>query len=341
MNSVRASARNPTADIARALAALLIIAGHALVFAAMPQHWLASLSHLATPMFFFLSGAFISLRRPLHEWLRTRLDALLKPYIVVLLGWAVVHDVTGVLDWSSYLAGMLYGTGATIVILPLWFLPHLLLVISCAQLLLRAVKRWRVDERWYWLLLLLPLLAKPLLQAGWPQEGLPFSADLLVLSLPLVFAGHLLANCVRQFVPSLPVCVVAIAAVWVAAKYGAAAIDMNRRLWGSPLATMLMVAAGLYVMQCLAVWLSKIASISKALAWFGRYTLLVLLFHFLWLRWLFRLLREQGIVMNEGWVVVAVVACVLLCCVTIVIVQRSNVLSRCLLPLPHNRSAIA
>lgn len=325
--------RNRSADIARALAALLLIAGHAMAFAAMPQHWLAGLSHLATPVFFFLSGAFISLRLPLREWLRTRLEALLKPYVVVLLVWAVVHDVSGTIDWYSYLAGMLYGTGRTITILPLWFLPHLLLVLCCMRLLLLAGQRMRVNERWYWwLVVLLPVVASPVLQRSAPVGGLPWGADLLLLSLPLLLAGHLLEDRVRQFVPSIPFCLLAVFAVWLTAQYGGAAIDMNQRLWQSPLAAMLMTAAGVYVVMCLAAWLSATGKVSAALAWFGSHTLLVLLFHFLWLRVLFRCLREQGVVVGEGWLVLVWVACVLLCCATIAAVQRSRVLSRCLLP---------
>lgn len=340
MSGERSPVRNLTVDIARALAALLIIAGHALAFASQPHHALAVVSHLGSPLFFFLSGVFLSLRRPPRVWLHQRLDALLKPYVVVLLAWAVVHEVTGTLDWPTYLAGMVYGTGATITILPLWFLPHLLLVLCCAQLLLRMGQAVAADMRWYWLpVLLLPALAQPVLQAGWPSQGLPFSADLLPLSLPLVLAGYLLAAPVRHWVPRLPVCVMAMMAVWLAVRYGGAAIDMNLRLWTAPLATMLMVAAGLYVLLCLAVWCAGLGPLATALAWFGRHSLLVLLFHFLWLRLLFRWLREQGVVVDAGWIVAASFACVALCCATILVVQRSSVLSRCLLPASHAGSA--
>ncbi len=81
-----APSRNKIVDVAKGIAGVFVVLGHALFFRYQDRA-LLQLVHFTTPLYIFLSGVLMKVDRPWRQsWLRL-IDALLKPYIVVLLIW--------------------------------------------------------------------------------------------------------------------------------------------------------------------------------------------------------------------------------------------------------------
>jgi fucose 4-O-acetylase-like acetyltransferase len=78
--------RNRTVDVAKGIAGVFVVLGHTLAFR-YQEGALLLLTHLTTPLYLFLSGVFIKVDRPWRQAVMRLLDALLKPYFVVLLAW--------------------------------------------------------------------------------------------------------------------------------------------------------------------------------------------------------------------------------------------------------------
>lgn len=324
------SVRHQGIDIARGMAALLIMTGHALAFR-QQTGWLADSSHIGSPLFFFLSGVFLSLPQSWPIWSMQKADALLKPYLLVLAAMGVAYAILGRMDWLNYVSGVLFANGSSIVLLPLWFLPHLFLSLCCAALLLWV----GCSSTVWWIFVLAVLACVPSILAMLP--ALPLSADLLPVSIPLVIAGYLLSRRVKGFTANLPLFCVASAIFFGLLLYRGAAIDMNLRIYRDHFYTPVFIASGIFVLLCVAAWLQTVRWLGEGLAFLGRYSLLVLLFHFLWLRRIFHYLKESPVDSVNMQVMIAVVLCVLLCVGTIKLVCASRWLSLLLLPAISNR----
>lgn len=341
--------RNRTVDVAKGIAGVLVVLGHTLAFR-YQDGALLLLTHLTTPLYLFLSGVFIKVNRPWRQALWRLFDALLKPYFVVLLLWGVWHALYGNFDWFYYLAGVLYGTGSTIVLVPLWFLPHIFLCCVVARIFLKdfrcaenltacvllivvglTVGLYAID--WVW--------RQPLpVGDGWRYwfaatthwPGLPFSADVLPVSVACLLAGYVLSERVQRchFRALLWLMAALIAAVVI---YNGAFFDINRRVVVKPLGVAILLAAGLYAVISGAAGLARWKLAADFFSYLGRYFLLVLLLHLLVLRWVYR--GFEAWLPNSGdWqIVVMFVVGMALSLVLIEVVRRSCALSLLLLPL--------
>lgn len=330
---------------------MLVVLGHALAFR-YQTGWLLQLTHLTTPLFIFLAGVFMAPYKPWGQSLWRKTDGLLKPYVFVLLGWGVVHAFSGKLAWNSYLAGVVYGTGATIVLVPLWFLPHLFLCLLTGAVVIRGCDRMALPPvacgvlaavllliagvygiEWMWRQPLPAGIWKRLLGPATHWPGLPFSADVLPVTLPILLAGYWLSSQIKQFRLQPRVSVFAFAVIGLLLTGQHVAFDINRRIFEGGMLAGLFIAAGIYVVLSLSVWLSRYTKVSSAVAYVGRHFLLILLLHLLVLRGLFRQL-QQGLPDLVDWhVPLAFIAGMLLSVLLVEIVRRSRWLSLLLLPV--------
>jgi hypothetical protein len=115
------------------------------------------LTHLSTPLFVFFSGVFLNIDRPFFESVIRKADGLLKPYLVVLLVLGMVYAAMGAL-LLPYIVGVLYATGPTIALVPLWFLPHLFICLLAGIAVLQLCKRLALPRYGYIFLLLFLLM---------------------------------------------------------------------------------------------------------------------------------------------------------------------------------------
>lgn len=287
-------ARNPTLDIAKGLGILLVVLGHS-GFAADHQGGLfRGIFSFHMPLFFVLAGVFVRQETAFGPFLRGRIQALLKPYAVVLTLWGVWNLVEG---WFlhheahpvhlGYLLGIPYGTGQSLAPwTPLWFLPHLVLASVALLVVLKATSRTIQVMLIPVLLLggavLLPWAARPLpfhLPGQGPMVGLPWSLDLLPLTLAFLLTGHQLSDRLQilrfRWLPFL-----ASAALFTGLHVGfRQPLDLSARACGPLAVTALQAAAGIHLCLSLADLLGRWRPLALPLAHAGSGSLFILIFH--------------------------------------------------------------
>jgi fucose 4-O-acetylase-like acetyltransferase len=344
--------RNMTVDVAKGIAGILVVLGHTLAFR-YRDGVVLQLTHLTTPLYIFLSGVFFLPERP---WLRSMLrlvDALLKPYFVVLLAWGCWYAAQGVWSWGSYAVGVLYATGASIALVPLWFLPHLFLCRIVGKGLLRsAIARQASNKKLFMIATIFWVMGCWLLDVVWRQPlpegsvwqrwfvplthwpGLPFSADVLWLTLPCLLMGRALSQSVQHCGFSIIKWVAALILMGVAI-YAGATFDINRRIIEQPAWTTVLVVTGLYSIVIGSAGILRWPMVATALSYFGRYFLLVLLLHLVVLRWVFKAVIMHLPDMDVWQTPLLFLVGILLSLLLIEVVRRNRVLSWLLLPLPR------
>ena len=194
-------------DIAKGVGILLVVLGHNdfEVISVFLQRLIYSF-HM--PLFFFLSGYFLNTTIPFFDFVKKRFNSLLKPFLFTVL---LIYFTSVSFEKMSFATAItrtvksLYGSGAYLDWVQLWFLPHLFAVSLYAFLFITLVSRLR--NRWLtWGILLATLAIAilflnrfypfPVSMFGKDYElwGLPFSLD-LVLATGFFF---ILGNEVRQ-----------------------------------------------------------------------------------------------------------------------------------------------
>jgi len=291
-------ARNSTIDIAKGLGILLVIFGHNDLVIGEKGELFRIIFSFHVPLFFFLSGVFLNESGDAAAFMRSRADALLKPCFVVLAVFGVLRTTVALHpgeSWDSvhvgYLLGMLYGTGSTIAVEPLWFLPHLFLASVFSFFVLRSMRDAAREQ--------VALVAGALLVLGavcidhfWltgPVKlgrgqvsclpGLPWSLDLLPVTSALLIAGRLSARRIASMDFQLPLFLVALAVFAGLHIQFDETIDLNRRVYGNFFVCSLQAAAGIYLVLSLSALLARFEAWRRTLAYIGSGTLFILIGH--------------------------------------------------------------
>jgi fucose 4-O-acetylase-like acetyltransferase len=147
---------------------------------------------------FFLSGVVLNESNTFRQFLITRLQSLLKPYFAVLL---IIGACKMVLEglktrgipsssWG-HIEGIFHATGRSIDWIPMWFLPHLFVVSGVAFLAIKLTKSNTV----MWIFATASLITGYRLLR---PTDLPWSMDLLPLSLPFMLLGYVFRNAVKS-----------------------------------------------------------------------------------------------------------------------------------------------
>ncbi len=300
--------RNRTIDAAKGLGILLVVLGHSrLAPDGGALHRVIFSFHV--PLFFVLSGVFLQVEDGLLPAARTRAAALLAPYFAVSLAVGAVRlprmmaSPEG--EVARFAAGVLHGTGASIPWAPLWFLPHLFLASLCALALAKLARRPACM-----------LAAAALLIAfggatlgAVPVPGLPWSADLLPVTVGFVLLGNALGPWVGRG-PGWRVAGIAAAGFAVLHLGFDMGMDLNRRLYGTVPAATLAALLGIVLSLGLASALAATRA-GAALAWLGARTMPVLLFHWFLLAAVFAAMSGRGAGFGASALTSLAVACLL------------------------------
>ena len=291
-NSTPSASRLEWIDAAKGLCIALVALHHSSLSAMLPA---ASelLGLVRMPLFFFLSGIFMDASRPVSRFLVKRADAWLKPYVVVLTVAAVLTAATksGSMIW--HLQHALYGSGLRLhgAFVPLWFLPHLFLVSVVSYCLLKYTS---FDRLGWWGGALCLAAGLWVCSVGlnhfvtWrldgfgisvQLQGLPFGADLLLVTLGFFQAGYLARSVIERFAPRLAYCCIALGILVVITLWSDAKLDLFRRVMTAPVAVYAGAGAGIYVLLSLVFYVMRWRPVANVLLAMGRGSLFILLFH--------------------------------------------------------------
>ncbi|GGC17297.1 hypothetical protein GCM10007205_27860 [Oxalicibacterium flavum] len=343
--------RLPMIDVAKGVGILLIVLGHNRIFS---SHYGDAANFLAAfrlPFFFFISGViFSAANRSVGTIALMRADAWLKPYVMALLVGGLLKVVAGKETVESVLLGIFYGTGFTLGWNVLWFLPHLwLLYVSVAVLVRHGNALIKTPLR-KGLLLLFFLCAGFFLMDSFDTVatnpacrrimevdpellhcGLPFSADVLLLSATYFLLGHFLSTPAKAFRLNIAGMLLAIAvSLYLNMQYGFR-IDFNMRRYDSLLISTVQALAGIYMMLCLCTLLARVPRVREMLCYIGRGSLMILICHAQIQFPLVAMLQNRVPPLMAG--IIGFVACVSASLLIWEICKRNRLLSRLFLPL--------
>lgn len=273
------SSRHTAIDIAKGIGTVLVVLGHNPTVGRWGwPGWMIFSFHM--PLFFVLSGLFLRPSDDAGRFAISRFHSILKPYFVVALLIAVakwlasLKGVVAPIDTAQLFGGVLHGTGATLMWTPMWYLPHLFIAACVSLLLLKAlVGRPR---------LVLPLCAV-LLTVGVLSIGrlpeLPWSADLLLLTVPFMLAGWRLRDWLFAARSGGLSCGVALAVFVTLNLAFTARMDLNMRVYDHLLISTAEAACGIYLVLAAASRWQHIGLLSRAFSTLGSASLFILIFH--------------------------------------------------------------
>lgn len=183
-------------DILRAIAIILVIAGHIpyVDFNTDFHKWVYSF-HI--PLFFFISGISLSFtnysKTSFKQLLKKRFNRIYSPYLI----WGILLSIP---TFSLLtIPKIIYGTHKSIASVTnssLWFLPVLfisLLVVDSIMLLLTKKKKLSKLPLILLLFLLLSLIipSQPTIQSLLSGHNLPFGIDIIPMTIVFLFLGYL------------------------------------------------------------------------------------------------------------------------------------------------------
>jgi len=310
------AARNHTIDVAKGLGIILVVLGHNQMVLHDKGEVYRCIFSFHMILFLFLSGVFLVRVIALSRLLSSRADSLLKPYFVVLgaIGIAKLAKglaTSGTLESSrlAELIGMLYGTGSTVGLTPMWYLPHLFIALILAYVIQNATRTWRplavtalasfmvavgvvgIDLFWF---------PGPFRFAGFDLPmlpGLPWSIDLLPITTGVILIGSLLSAQVRRFRFDTFRFVLAVSVFILLHLWFDEIIDLNMRVYGSFIVATLQAVTGVYLSLSVAELLGRVPMVRSVLGYIGSGTLFILIFHVIYqgfaYAWLFRQLGDR------------------------------------------------
>jgi fucose 4-O-acetylase-like acetyltransferase len=229
---------------------------------------------------------------------KTRANSLLRPYFVVLTILGIVKMLQSTegqfgMNGLDYFIGMLYGTGNTIAWIALWFLPHLFISLIASLMILKAIETRTGNKGWMTLAALALLtIGIGFIDAFWRPAaedirfvgpgrflGLPWSADLVPITSSFIIFGYLLAEPVKSIRFSPVGLFVSLVVFVLLHYYFDDSMDLNERVYGSPIVSTILAFAGIYITFSIASLLQDFPFFKKPFAYLGSGTLFVLIFH--------------------------------------------------------------
>lgn len=285
------TSRNRTIDVARGLGILLVVLGHnPLVWKDSGESYRIIFSfHM--PLFFFLSGIFFNPKKGFLETIREKADGLLKPYIVILLSLGLLGAIAKKQALADYMVGVILATGGTIGWTPLWFLPHLFMVILLSWVLTRAgADRPKIGHFVLAVLTLLLFIGISMIRVFWQtpislmgsdhiMNGLPWSVDLLPVTISYFLLGHHFSSEARNFSPTLVKVATATTVFGAAHLLANQTIDLNNRQFDGFLFPVLASMSGIYLTLTASYALRSVGRTGEILAMLGSASLIILIFH--------------------------------------------------------------
>lgn len=276
-------------DIAKGIGILLVVAGHNWIVLASKGELYRMVYSFHIPLFFILAGTFFNSNKSFGITLKERFQTLLIPYLftsIVIEVIAIVFNFDLILFFKSIL-WVFYGTGTQMRWVAFWFLTHLFLVSLFSWFVLNIFKKYNIGNLWQ----ILALLA--MLTLGWlgirlfwkmplwgmKVNGLPFSADLLFISSFYFMLGSFSQNWIKRqefsLIPFVILCII---------FFGFHAVtnvttDLNLRLYNNFIIATTLAITGSFIIVEISKFLARFQVAERVLGYFGRYSLIVLIFH--------------------------------------------------------------
>lgn len=286
------SRRNKLIDVAKGISIILVASGHTKLRSYMPDVHQAMLL-FRMPLFFFLSGVFFSASAGPATFITRKTDALLKPYFVTLFIVMFISMLVGQEAVTEKIIGIFYGNGVTIgrPWAPLWFLTHLWCLFIVAYFLFRYTNLQSrsiitkavfiiflliagslfVDKFWY--------IPVSIANREFELPGLPFSIDIIFLSMMYFVSGAFLNENIKKFEPNLYVIIGATSLFILIASNTGAAINFSKRIYTEPVYATIAAFSGIYITLAVSYFLCKSELLARGITIFGTASLFILIFH--------------------------------------------------------------
>jgi fucose 4-O-acetylase-like acetyltransferase len=280
-------------DIAKGLGILVIVLAHNDLAEYHPTlHKFIYAFHI--PLFFFLSGMFFRPERAFNETLKRRFNTLMKPYFFALFMIYLSEAAFGNMSFENIggrILKSMYATGKYIDWVQLWFIPHLF----AASLFAWVAWRFLFGRvKWDWLrwALMLAMLAAGVFTMpyfwsftapviGKEFFGLPFSLDLVLASGFFFLAGYEVNQRPLERIFASPLVLAGTFGLLLAAiLFLPPTLDFNTRtypsLWINTAEALLGITMVLSLARNLEKWSERVSNVFR---YFGRISLVILIFH--------------------------------------------------------------
>ncbi|RIK53716.1 MAG: hypothetical protein DCC59_06230 [Chloroflexi bacterium] len=290
--AVVAARRIDYIDIAKGIGIVLVVMGHNDFALISPfGHKLIYSFHM--PMFFFMSGMFSKPDMSFWAFARRRFERVLRPFFFTIL---LIYFMTSSFSKvsisvaTSRVFKAMYGNGHYLDWVQLWFLPHLFVVSLFAWFFIQAVRRSRLFNV-RWVILVMIYVAGVLgIALFWPFEfnllgkeytifGLPYSLDIVFVSGFFFLLGHelhkkrpdsLLENPLTLFISGFTL----ILLVW----YFPSTIDLNTRQFDSLFINTGEALLGILFILTIAKQMERVGWLSSLFRYIGQASLVILIF---------------------------------------------------------------
>lgn len=247
---------------------------------------------LNIPFFFLLSGLFFRPKKSLAETFINKLNSLLKPFFNTLILVGIVKFILQGIDLNSFMFGIFYATGSTIIWPPLWFLPHLWLLTLFIYLIVKFTDFENLPI-YNKILILSSLLVLGYITIGlfWNLKidvfseklllpGLPFSFDILFLSSFYFLLGFFARKWILNFKPNYIFAAMVLCFYLLLYLYTDCLIDFNIRRYDNLLFSTLAAFSCIYIALNISYLISSFRVSNKLFSFIGSMTLFILLFHY-------------------------------------------------------------
>lgn len=299
-------------DVAKGIGILLVVLGHNKLTSSDYPLLLQIIYSFHMPLFFLLSGVFFKPDYGFWELAKRRFRTLLLPFITTLLFLYLGSGFFSNMSWDIIIRRLAKATYAGVTTLdwvPLWFLPHLFLVVMFSYLFIKLIYD-RLPALWMRLLLLLALLGigvyfiaafrdfdLTLLGRHFKIWGLPWSADILPITAAFFVLGYELFRTVPEETFSrwwlLLGATVLFFGLNLAFPY---VLNFYARRYDSFIVVTIEALAGITMTLCISKWLEMHRGpLFTAFQYLGNASIIILLFHIPVQDYTFKKLASMGI----------------------------------------------
>ena len=304
-------------DILRAIAIILVIAGHIPYadFSADFHKWVYAF-HI--PLFFFVSGISLSFinysKTNFKELLSKRFHRIYLPYLV----WGILLAIPNFSLWT--IPKILYGTHkslASVTNSSLWFLPVLfisLLIVDTIIILLTKKKATSKLPLFLIGFLILALItpSQPTIHELLNGHNLPLGIDIVPMTIVFILLGYLYQNCkkISNLRPKLYVSIPIILVMFLITLFFGLKNDVNYVLmaenrYGNYLFFLIAALAGIIASLLLSFIIEKYTKcLAKLMQKIGSDTMLIFILHKYPLQWSIDLLALFTTTHVSNWIVI-------------------------------------
>ncbi len=265
-------------DIAKGIAIISVILGHlGIVYIDRVVY----VYHM--PLFFLISGYFLSTKVNIKDFIKKKADCLIIPYIVscifVILAYILVYTIWGYQarrDLLGWLIVSLYGAGTNMVppldkigyIGATWFLLALFWAL--------CVVRYCIDKKSSFLIIcIISYIGYSTSKSIW----IPFSVQAGLFATFYVYLGYIARqkNLLNISLNAIEILFMLSIVIWEVAFYNG--LFMSYCFLGNSLMDVLASLCACFLVMRVCILISKHQVLSIMLSWYGRNSLIVLIFH--------------------------------------------------------------